>query len=82
MAASVAPVAVSPLIKFARYTALLTGIAYGHFRYKSLSAKEVVIQAEENKIRAIRDARIKRETECATQMEMNALGKEFGIPAK
>ena len=31
-----APVAVSPLIRFARWGALLTGIYYGHSRYNAL----------------------------------------------
>ncbi|XP_029645104.1 ATP synthase subunit e, mitochondrial [Octopus sinensis] len=79
MASAVAPVAVSPLIKFCRYTALFSGILYGHFRYKSLSKKEVIIQEEENKIRAIRDARIKQETDAAVAAEMAVLGKEFGV---
>jgi len=55
-----APLAVSPLIKFSRYSALLLGIAYGSRRNKSLEKsegellrlKEVKKAAEEKKAAA------------------------------
>jgi len=46
------PVAVSPLIKFSRYSALLLGIAYGSRRHKSLEKSE----AELLKMKEIRKA--------------------------
>uniref|UniRef100_A0A8C6UID6 ATP synthase F(0) complex subunit e, mitochondrial n=1 Tax=Neogobius melanostomus TaxID=47308 RepID=A0A8C6UID6_9GOBI len=48
------PVAVSPLIKTARYSALIVGIFYGKRRYdylKPIAAEEKRIEEEEKKIR-------------------------------
>uniref|UniRef100_A0A3B3Z9E6 ATP synthase F(0) complex subunit e, mitochondrial n=1 Tax=Periophthalmus magnuspinnatus TaxID=409849 RepID=A0A3B3Z9E6_9GOBI len=48
------PVAVSPLIKTARYSALIAGIFYGKKRYehlKPIAAEEKRIAEEEKKIR-------------------------------
>ncbi|XP_030594187.1 ATP synthase membrane subunit eb [Archocentrus centrarchus] len=48
------PVAVSPLIKTARYSALIVGIIYGKRRYdrlKPIAAEERRIEEEEKKIR-------------------------------
>jgi len=76
------PKKVSPFIRACRWTFLLTGIAYGHFRYNYLQKKEVGIQARENKIREKRDARLAGEKKRATDVEMNALAKEAGIVVK
>ncbi|XP_055018084.1 ATP synthase subunit e, mitochondrial-like [Boleophthalmus pectinirostris] len=57
------PVAVSPLIKTARYSALIAGIFYGKKRYeylKPIAAEEKRIEAEEKKIRD-EQARIAKE---------------------
>uniref|UniRef100_A0A8C2XQ61 ATP synthase F(0) complex subunit e, mitochondrial n=1 Tax=Cyclopterus lumpus TaxID=8103 RepID=A0A8C2XQ61_CYCLU len=48
------PVAVSPLIKTARYSALIAGIFYGKKRYdnlKPIAAEEKRIEEEEKKVR-------------------------------
>nr|ACQ58596.1 ATP synthase subunit e, mitochondrial [Anoplopoma fimbria] len=48
------PVAVSPLIKTARYSALIAGIIYGKKRYdnlKPIAAEERKIEEEEKKVR-------------------------------
>uniref|UniRef100_A0A3B3XM25 ATP synthase F(0) complex subunit e, mitochondrial n=1 Tax=Poecilia mexicana TaxID=48701 RepID=A0A3B3XM25_9TELE len=48
------PVAVSPLIKTARYSALIAGIVYGKRRYdylKPIAAEERRIEEEEKKVR-------------------------------
>ncbi|TDH12511.1 hypothetical protein EPR50_G00047720 [Perca flavescens] len=48
------PVAVSPLIKTARYSALIAGIIYGKKRYENLkpiAAEERRIEEEEKKVR-------------------------------
>uniref|UniRef100_A0A3Q2WZU1 ATP synthase F(0) complex subunit e, mitochondrial n=3 Tax=Haplochromini TaxID=319058 RepID=A0A3Q2WZU1_HAPBU len=50
----VPPVAVSPLIKTARYSALIAGIIYGKRRYdhlKPIAAEERRIEEEEKKVR-------------------------------
>ncbi|XP_060927516.1 ATP synthase membrane subunit eb [Limanda limanda] len=48
------PVAVSPLIKTARWSALIAGIIYGKKRYdtlKPIAAEERKIEEEEKKVR-------------------------------
>lgn len=75
----VPPKVVSPFIKFCRYTALFSGLIYGRSRYNSLVAKEKIIQEEENRIRAIRDARLKAENDAAVKVEMNNLAQDFGM---
>ncbi|CAL8329046.1 unnamed protein product [Arctogadus glacialis] len=48
------PVAVSPLIKTARYSALIAGIIYGKRRYdelKPIAAEEKRVEEEEKKVR-------------------------------
>nr|DBA28512.1 TPA: hypothetical protein GDO54_008858 [Pyxicephalus adspersus] len=48
----VPPVQVSPLIKFARYSALMLGIAYGSSRFaylKPIAEEDRRIEAEEKK---------------------------------
>uniref|UniRef100_A0A3P8VYI6 ATP synthase F(0) complex subunit e, mitochondrial n=1 Tax=Cynoglossus semilaevis TaxID=244447 RepID=A0A3P8VYI6_CYNSE len=48
------PVAVSPLIKTARYSALILGVVYGKMRYsylKPIAAEERRIEEEERKVR-------------------------------
>jgi F-type H+-transporting ATPase subunit e len=82
MATLPAPRNVSPLIRFGRWSFLLTGIAYGHFHYKYLQRKEVGIQARENKIREKRDARLAEERARSTQIEMDGLAKEAGVIVK
>ncbi|KAG7318709.1 hypothetical protein KOW79_018464 [Hemibagrus wyckioides] len=50
----VPPVQVSPLIKTARYSALIVGIIYGKKRYdylKPIAAEERRIEEEEKKVR-------------------------------
>ena len=58
-----APKQITPLIRFGRYAGLVSGIAYGYFSLKWLSAKEMKIQEHEKKPRALRDARFKAERE-------------------
>jgi len=79
MASTLVPKSVSPFIRACRWTFLLTGIAYGYFRYNYLAKKEVGIQARENKIREKRDARLAEEKKRVMDIEMNALAKEAGI---
>ncbi|KAM9329295.1 ATP synthase F(0) complex subunit e, mitochondrial [Gastrophryne carolinensis] len=59
----VPPVQVSPLIKFARYSALLLGFAYGSSRYaylKPVAEEDRRLEAEEKK-KQEEAARIARE---------------------
>ncbi|XP_005111654.2 ATP synthase subunit e, mitochondrial [Aplysia californica] len=73
---------ISPLIRFARWSALLTGVAYGAWRYSYLAKREVGIQQHENEIKEKykqRMAVVKVEKENA---EMKALGQEAGVVPK
>ncbi|XP_029295712.1 ATP synthase subunit e, mitochondrial-like [Cottoperca gobio] len=61
----VPPVAVSPLIKTARYSALIAGIIYGKQRYdylKPIGAEDKRIAEEEKKVRD-EELRIAKEIE-------------------
>ncbi|XP_071090639.1 ATP synthase subunit e, mitochondrial-like [Haliotis cracherodii] len=79
MATLGAPKSISPLIRFGRYAALITGVIYGSSRLNRLSAKEVVIQEQEDKLRVIREAKLKAEKIQAEKVEMAMLAKEAGI---
>ncbi|XP_064630945.1 ATP synthase subunit e, mitochondrial-like [Lineus longissimus] len=82
MSALAAPKAVSPLIRFCRYAALFSGLGYGSYRLKSLSAKEEKIQERENKVKAAKAVQLAMEKEAAMKVEMDALAKELGIVTK
>ncbi|OCT97515.1 hypothetical protein XELAEV_18009743mg [Xenopus laevis] len=65
----VPPVQVSPLIKFARYSALLVGIIYGTKRYdylKPIAEEERKVEAEE-KIKREEAERIAKELAAANE---------------
>ncbi|KAL8580851.1 hypothetical protein ACOMHN_017355 [Nucella lapillus] len=79
MATLGAPRQVSALIRAGRYAALITGLVYGSVHLRSLTNKEEVIQEHENKLRVVRDAKWKAEKDRASQVEMDALGKECGV---
>ncbi|XP_063867578.1 ATP synthase subunit e, mitochondrial-like [Scylla paramamosain] len=79
MATLGAPVRVSPLIKFGRWTALVTGILYGRSHFNSLKAKEAVIREEETKKQAIRDAQLAEEKLKNNKQEMIYLAGEAGV---
>ncbi|XP_025093954.1 ATP synthase subunit e, mitochondrial-like [Pomacea canaliculata] len=82
MATLAPPKAVSPLIRFGRYTALLAGFMYGASNLKRLTRKEEKIQEHENKLRAIRNAKHQAEKEKLAKLEMDALGREVGVLPK
>ncbi|XP_045127798.1 ATP synthase subunit e, mitochondrial-like [Portunus trituberculatus] len=79
MATLGAPVRVSPLIKFGRWTALVTGILYGRSHFNGLKAKEVVIREEEAKKQAIRDVQLAEEKLKHNRQEMIYLAGEAGV---
>ncbi|EDX16158.1 GD14258 [Drosophila simulans] len=55
---SQAPVRVSPLIKFGRWSLLLVGIAYGAAHQSRLSKKEEKVREIEGQQKAVRDAKL------------------------
>merc|ERR1711988_108091 len=77
-----APKAVSPLIKFTRWTALIAGIGYGSMRFNSLAKQEVVIQAEYDIKRKEIAERVAREKAAASEAEMKNLAIEAGVVPK
>ncbi|XP_037949850.1 ATP synthase subunit e, mitochondrial-like [Teleopsis dalmanni] len=76
---SQAPVRVSPLIKFARWSLLITGIGYGAINQSRLSSKEAKIRVIENQQKAIRDAKLAEEKKISAEREIKALEMLAGI---
>ncbi|XP_068241910.1 ATP synthase subunit e, mitochondrial [Palaemon carinicauda] len=79
MATLGAAVRVSPLIKFGRWTALITGILYGSSHFKTLSAKEAIIREEEAKQAVIREKQLAEEKAVLNRAELLVLAKEAGV---
>merc|ERR1711976_793077 len=70
---------ISPLIRFSRYAALAAGFFYGSWNLRNLTKREEEVQEHENKIRSVREAKLKAEKDKYVQAEMEALGKETGV---
>ncbi|XP_037786583.1 ATP synthase subunit e, mitochondrial-like [Penaeus monodon] len=79
MASLGAPVRVSPLIKFGRWAALLTGVLYGSTHFKTLKAKETIVREEEAKQAAIRNAQLLEEKKKMNREEMITLAGQAGV---
>ncbi|TMW46282.1 hypothetical protein DOY81_008639 [Sarcophaga bullata] len=77
---SQAPVRVSPLIKFGRWSLLVTGIAYGAFHQNRLSKKEEKVREIEAQQKVIRDAKLAEEKKRNAAAEIRAL-EELSKPA-
>merc|ERR1711893_25364 len=76
-------VRVSPLLKAARWSALVLGIMYGARRYKRLEKEEHgFIQPYANKIKSIRDKRLEEERIVREREELENLAREVGIAPK
>ncbi|XP_046805642.1 ATP synthase subunit e, mitochondrial-like [Lucilia cuprina] len=67
------PIAVSPLIKFGRWSMLSLGIIYGVYNQKRLSQKEAKFREAEAKQNAIRDAKLAEERKRLAEAEMHAI---------
>ncbi|XP_062550032.1 ATP synthase subunit e, mitochondrial-like [Armigeres subalbatus] len=76
-----APVRVSPLIKFGRWSFLAIGVAYGAYHQSRLSKREVGIREVEAKQKVIRDAKLAEEKKRAQAEEARAIA-ELSNPAK
>ncbi|KAF7278871.1 hypothetical protein GWI33_007879 [Rhynchophorus ferrugineus] len=68
-----APVRVSPVIKFFRWSFLGVGVAYGAFHQNRLSKKEAKIREVETKQKAIRDEKLAAEKKLAAEREIKEL---------
>ncbi|XP_053687948.1 ATP synthase subunit e, mitochondrial [Sabethes cyaneus] len=76
-----APVRVSPLIKFGRWSFLALGVAYGAYHQSRLSKREVGIREIEAQQKVIRDAKLAEEKKRSAAAEAKALAELSG-PAK
>lgn len=72
---SQAPVRVSPLIKFGRWSLLLVGIAYGAAHQSRLSKKEEKLREIEAQQKAVRDAKLAEEKKRSAEAEARALAE-------
>ncbi|EDW42196.1 ATP synthase subunit e, mitochondrial [Drosophila suzukii] len=72
---SQAPVRVSPLIKFGRWSLLLVGIAYGAAHQSRLSKKEEKVREIEAQQKAVRDAKLAEEKKRSAEAEARALAE-------
>ncbi|XP_065371556.1 ATP synthase subunit e, mitochondrial [Calliphora vicina] len=78
---SQAPVRVSPLIKFGRWSLLILGIGYGAFHQNRLSHKEEKVREIEAQQKVIRDAKLAEEKKRSAAAEIRAL-EELSKPTK
>ncbi|XP_014240720.1 ATP synthase subunit e, mitochondrial [Cimex lectularius] len=67
------PVSVSPLIKFGRWSLLLTGVAYGSFWQSRYTKKELAMKDIKMKEKAERDALLAQEKARNTAAQMAEL---------
>ncbi|XP_065093734.1 ATP synthase subunit e, mitochondrial [Ochlerotatus camptorhynchus] len=73
-----APVRVSPLIKFGRWSFLAVGIAYGAYHQQRLATREVGIREIEAKQKAIRDVKLAEEKKRQQAEEIKAIADLSG----
>ncbi|XP_055627520.1 ATP synthase subunit e, mitochondrial [Toxorhynchites rutilus septentrionalis] len=73
-----APVRVSPLIKFGRWSFLAVGIAYGAYHQQRLAKREVGIRNIEAQQKAVRDAKLAEEKERNREAENRAIAELSG----
>jgi len=75
-----APVRVSPLIKFSRWTALIAGIYWGSTRYAANLAAETEVRAYNAKMKPTWDAEKKAASEKANREQLIYLAEATGTP--
>ncbi|XP_033361956.1 ATP synthase subunit e, mitochondrial [Bombus vosnesenskii] len=74
------PLQVSPLIKFSRWTLLLTGIVYGAYHQRRLSKKENARREQELREKPMKDAKLAAEKKKLAEAEIQMLNELF-IPS-
>ncbi|XP_076242311.1 ATP synthase, subunit E [Calliopsis andreniformis] len=75
------PVRVSPVIKFARWSLLLTGVVYGAYHQRRFSRKEALLREKELQEKPMRDAKIAEEKKRLLEAEKAWL-EELAAPSK
>nr|AAV90734.1 mitochondrial ATP synthase e chain [Aedes albopictus] len=70
-----APVRVSPLIKFGRWSFLAIGVAYGAYHQQRLAKREVGIREVEAQQKVIRDAKLAEEKKRQQAEEAKAIAE-------
>ncbi|XP_050594596.1 ATP synthase subunit e, mitochondrial [Bombus affinis] len=75
------PLQVSPLIKFSRWTLLLTGIVYGAYHQRRLSKRENARREQELKEKPLKDAKLAAEKKKLVEAEIQMLNELF-TPSK
>ncbi|KAL3279343.1 hypothetical protein HHI36_016850 [Cryptolaemus montrouzieri] len=68
-----APVRVSPLIKFARWSLLSVGVVYGAFHQSRLSRRETAKREADKEHKAARDAKLAQEKKARAEREIKEL---------
>ncbi|CAK9807868.1 hypothetical protein ANTQUA_LOCUS5369 [Anthophora quadrimaculata] len=76
------PLQVSPLIKFGRWSLLLTGILYGSLHQRRLSKKENARREQELKEKPIRDAKLAEEKRRIQEAEAKMLSETLSTLVK
>ncbi|XP_035789754.1 ATP synthase subunit e, mitochondrial [Anopheles aquasalis] len=76
-----APVRVSPLIRFGRWSFLVVGVAYGAYHQQRLAKREVGIREIEAQQKVIRDAKLAEEKKRNQEAEAKAIAELSG-PSK
>jgi len=74
-----APVRVSPLIKFGRWSLLTVGILYGLSRHRSLAKKETVFREMEAKKKAELAPKLAAEKARLAKQELDDLARAAGV---
>ncbi|KAK7872496.1 hypothetical protein R5R35_014287 [Gryllus longicercus] len=80
MADAPAPVRVSPLIKFGRWSFLVVGVLYGASHRRSLAKREEKVREIEEKQRVVREAKLAEEKSRLAKQELVDLAKMAGVP--
>uniref|UniRef100_A0A182WBC3 ATP synthase F(0) complex subunit e, mitochondrial n=1 Tax=Anopheles minimus TaxID=112268 RepID=A0A182WBC3_9DIPT len=76
-----APVRVSPLIRFGRWSFLAVGVAYGAYHQQRLAKREVGIREIEAQQKVVRDAKLAAEKKRNQEEEAKAIA-ELSKPTK
>ena len=74
------PLAISPLIRTVRWTALIAGLTYGFYRNRGLMVKEDRLAEIKELQRPAVEANKKRDAVIRTRQDMQMLARDVGVP--